>query len=263
MSDINPYQPPESRAAAATTPAGADNFIAGGRAVDAGRGWEWIASAFTLFKKQPGNWILVLIVFLVCLILITLVPVIGGLANMLLMQVFMAGIMLGCRALDNGQDLEVAHVFAGFKQNTSNLMVLGLLALAGWVVVLIPVLLIMGGGGVMAMMRGHDAMAMGIATLGLSFVLAMLVGLALSVPIYMALWFAPSLVVFHNMAPVDAMKASFTGCLKNLVPFLLYGVVLLVLCLFAVVTFGLGYLVLIPVILASIYTAYRDIFFAG
>jgi uncharacterized membrane protein len=142
-------------------------------------------------------------------------------------------------------------------------MVLGLLTLAAWVVVMIPVVLIMGGGSFMAMMRGHDAAAMGIATLGLSFLLAMLVALALSIPIYMALWFAPALVVFHDLAPVDAMKASFAACLKNLVPFLLYSVVLLVLCMIAAIPFGLGFLVLAPVILASIYTAYRDIFFAG
>jgi len=262
MSDIDSHKPPESSAANATA-AGRDNFIAAGRAVDAGRGWEWIAAGFALFKKQPGNWILVLIVLLVCLILIAVVPIIGGLSNMLLLQVFMGGIMLGCRALDRGEVLEVGHVFAGFKQNTSNLVVLGLLALAAWVVALIPALLIMGGGGFMAMMRGQEAAAMGIATLGLTFVLAMLVTAALSVPIYMAMWFAPSLVALHNLAPVEAMKASFGACLKNIIPFLVYSVILLVLCVIAAIPAGLGFLVLAPVILASIYTAYRDIFFAA
>jgi hypothetical protein len=258
MSDVNPYRPSESPAAN-TASASANNFIAGGRTVDAGRGWEWIASGFALFKKQPGNWILVLIVLLVCWILVAVVPLIGGIANMLLLQVFMGGVMLGCRALDNGQDLEVRYVFAGFKQNTSNLVVLGLLELAAWVAALIPVALIMGGGSFMAMMRGDMT---GIAALGLTFLLGMLVMLALSVPIYMALWFAPSLVVFHNLAPVEAMKASFVACLKNMMPFLLYSIVLLVLCMIAAIPALLGFLVLAPVILASIYTAYRDIFFA-
>ncbi len=31
----------------------------------------------------------------------------------------------------------------------------------------------------------------------------------------------------------------------------------------AVIPFGLGLLVVVPVVLASIYTAYRDIFFSG
>jgi uncharacterized membrane protein len=83
------------------------------------------------------------------------------------------------------------------------------------------------------------------------------------VPLYMALWFAPALIVFHRMAPVDALKASFSACLKNMVPFLIYGVILLALCVVAAIPFGLGFLVLAPVVIASIYTGYRDIFSAG
>ena len=260
MSDMNPYEPPNSGAASAAS-AAAGNFIAGGRAVEAGRGWEWIASGFELFKKQPGTWILMLIVMLVCLILIAIVPIIGGLANMLLWQIFIGGAMIGCRALDRGDALEVRHVFAGFKENTSNLVVLGLLALVAWMIVLIPALLMLGGGGFMAAMHGGGVAAF--AALGLTFVLVMLVVLALTIPIYMALWFAPALIVFHNLAAVEAMKASFAACLKNIVPFLLYSVILMVLGMVAAIPFGLGLLILFPVLVASIYTAYRDIFLAA
>lgn len=260
MSESNPYQPPVTPAAPASAPAGA--FSAEGRAVDAGRGWEWIAEGFALFKKQPGMWILILIVLVACSILISLVPVIGSLANLLLMQVFMGGVMLGCRALDNGERFDVGYVFAGFRQNTSDLVVLGLLALVGWIIAFIPALLIMGGGAFMAMMRGGGDMA-SIGALGLTFVVAILVALALLLPVYMALWFAPSLVVFNNLKPVDAMKASFLACLKNIVPFLLYGIILFVLCVVAAIPLGLGFLVLGPVAIASIYAAYRDIFVAG
>jgi hypothetical protein len=259
MGEMNPYQPPASRADT-TAAAGAGDFNAEGRAVDAGRGWEWIASGFALFKKQPGTWILILIVLVVCSVLLSLVPLVGGLANMLLLQVFMGGVMLGCRALESDEGLEVGHLFAGFKQNTSDLVVLGVLALVAWVIIAIPAVLIMGGGSFMAMMHGNVG---GLIALGLTFVLAMLVVFALSIPLYMALWFAPSLIVFHNLKPVDAMKASFFACLKNLVPFLVYGVILLALSLVAAIPFGLGFLVLVPVIAASVYTAYRDIFFAA
>jgi len=256
----NPYQPPATPAAPASAPAGA--FSAEGRAVDAGRGWEWIAEGFALFKKQPGIWILILIVLIACSVLIALVPVIGSLANLLLMQVFMGGVMLGCRALDNGESFDVGCVFAGFKQNTSDLVVLGLLALVGWIVAFIPALLIMGGGAFMAMMGGGGPMV-NIGALGLTFVFAILVALALALPVYMAVWFAPSLVVFNNLKPVDAMKASFLACLRNIVPFVLYGIILLALCVVAAIPLGLGFLVLGPVAIASIYAAYRDIFVAG
>ncbi len=262
MSEPNPYQPPAAPAApVAPASAKPGAFSAAGRAVDTGRGWEWIAEGFALFKKQPGTWILILIVLVVCSVVISLVPIIGSLANLLLMQVFVGGVMLGCRALDNGESFEVGCVFAGFKQNTSDLVVLGVLALVGWIIAFIPALLIMGGGAFMAMMQGGGHMA-NFGALGLTFVLAMLVALALALPVYMALWFAPALVVFHNLKPVDAMKASFMACLKNIVPFLLYGIILLVLCVVAAIPLGLGFLVLGPVAIASIYAGYRDIFTA-
>jgi uncharacterized membrane protein len=59
------------------------------------------------------------------------------------------------------------------------------------------------------------------------------------------------------------MKTSFYACLKNIVPFLIYGVIAVVLCLIAAIPFGLGFLVVGPVLFASIYTGYRDIFTAG
>jgi uncharacterized membrane protein len=57
------------------------------------------------------------------------------------------------------------------------------------------------------------------------------------------------------------MKASFVACLRNIVPFLVYGVILFVLAIVASIPFGLGWLVLGPVMAASLYAGYRDIFF--
>ena len=96
-----------------------------------------------------------------------------------------------------------------------------------------------------------------------SVLIALLLIAGLSLPLYMATWFAPALIVLHGLAPVAALKASFYACLRNWIPFLIYSVVLLVACLIAVIPAFLGFLVLIPVLIASVYTAYRDIFCAG
>jgi uncharacterized membrane protein len=92
------------------------------------------------------------------------------------------------------------------------------------------------------------------------FVLAFLVAMALMMPLIMAMWFAPAIVIFHDEQPLAAMKASFRGCLRNFVPFLVYGVVSFVMLLVALLPFGLGLLVAVPVIWATMYTGYRDIF---
>jgi uncharacterized membrane protein len=58
------------------------------------------------------------------------------------------------------------------------------------------------------------------------------------------------------------MKMSFSGCLKNILPFLLYGIIAMVLFILATIPIGLGLLVVVPMLTASIYTGYRDIYFS-
>lgn len=232
--------------------------MTGGRAVGAGQGWAWIADGFGLFKKAPGIWIAQVVILFVILIVLAFIPLLGTVATLLLMPVFIGGLILGCRALQGGGELELGHLFAGFeKAHLGNLILLGALTIAGWFVVMLPVIAIAGAGAVFGLMRGDAA---SVAAMGGSFMLAGLVALALSIPIYMALWFAPALVVLRGLAPVAAVKESFLGCLKNMVPFLIYGIVLLVPSIFATIPFLLGWLVLGPVVIASIYVAYRDIY---
>jgi len=38
------------------------------------------------------------------------------------MPVIVAGLMTGCRALEMNEELELAHLFSGFKQHTSQLV---------------------------------------------------------------------------------------------------------------------------------------------
>ena len=255
MSEMNPYEP--VRTSVPTPGDSAGGFSAAARSVEGGRGWSWIAAGWDLFKAQPGMWILLMIVYLVFVILVSLVPFLGPLINMLIYPVIAAGMMIGCRAVENGQPLEVAHLFAGFRQNTSNLLMLGLLTIVGWIVILVPVMLVMGGSALLTGMSSPAALG----AAGSSFLIAVLLIIALSVPLYMALWFAPALVVFHALTPTDALKTSFFACLRNIVPFLLYGVILVFFSIAATIPAALGWLVLGPVIIASIYMGYRDIFY--
>ena len=93
--------------------------------------------------------------------------------------------------------------------------------------------------------------------------LALLVFLALIVPVAMAIWFAPALIALNGMTAVDAMKLSFKACWVNIIPFLVYGLILVGLSFLALLTLGLGYLVLLPVIYITYYTSYRDVLTEG
>ena len=253
----NPYAAP--KAAVADEPVPQGEYVPGGKSVLASNGWNWIAEGWTLFKAAPGLWIGMIVVFFVIYLAAMLVPFIGPVAQYLLMPVFFGGLAAGCRAIDDGSGLQFNHLFAGFQAKFGTLVAIGALYLAGFVVVLVVVMLFTGVG-VFAVMAGggQDVAASGAAAL--SLLLAVLIAVALSIPLMMAVWFAPALAVFHELGAVEAMKQSFTGCLRNVVPFLVYSVVGLVLSILATIPLGLGWLVLGPVFAASVYTGYRDIY---
>jgi uncharacterized membrane protein len=246
----------------ATSPAAAPGGES--RTVDAGRGWNWIADGWELFKKNPGVWIVNFILFVILYMVLNFVPIVGHIATYLLGPVLMGGLMLGCRALDRGEKFEVEHLFAGFKTNTSQLVMLGVfnlvILLLIFCVAAVAVLLA-GGGAIFAAITGEGITG---ALLGGALMVFMLIGalvvVLLAIPLVMAQWFAPCLVVLRNMAATDAMVTSFNACLKNMIPFIVYGFIGLVLSVVASIPLLLGWLILIPVLIASVYTGYRDIF---
>jgi len=258
VSEPNPHSMPAAGVDAGPGVTDEHAFVPGGRALEAGRGWAWIAQGFEMFKRKAGIWILITILLGVIFIGLSLIPVVGALATWVLSPVFAGGIMLGCHALAQQGDLEVGHLFAGFRKCTGDLVVIGLLSIVAWIIVIIPVILALGVGAFFATAQG-DPQAL--AAIGPGVAIAWLLAIGLAVPVYMALWFAPALVVFREMRPIEALKQSFRGCLHNIVPFLVYGVVVLVLSIVAVIPLGLGLLVLLPVIMASVYVAFCEIFF--
>jgi len=251
MTDSNPNPAPQA-------PLG--DYQVEGRVVAAGRGWDWIVEAFALFRKQPGIWILMALALGAMFIVLGLIPLLGSFASALLFPIFAGGLMLGCKDLDRNGPFEFEYLFAGFRQKTGDLVMVGAFNLIGWVVIAFVIVTVIGGGVFMGVMRG------GMEGAGLSIVsmlIAMLLVAGMSVPLYMATWFAPVLIVLHDMSAAAALKASFFACLRNWLPFLVYGLVLMAASMIAAIPFGLGFLVLVPVLVASIYTAYRDIFCAG
>src|SRR5438045_4210958 len=73
----------------------------------------------------------------------------------------------------------------------------------------------------------------------LSIALGGLTALALLLPLMAAYWFAPVLVVMHDLPPLEAMKASFFACFANFIPFLVYSILMIPLFILAAIPFGL------------------------
>jgi hypothetical protein len=230
------------------------------RGVDAGRGLSWWTEAWPLFTRAAGMWIVLTIILLLLFIVVGMIPLLGGLALSLAAPVFAGGLLLAARKVDSGGALELGDLFSGFRRKPGPLLALGALLLAASIVIG-AIVGLLGLGAMMGIFVGGAQQSPGtmMAAFG-SGMLALLVMLALSLLLAMALWFAPALVVLRDASPVAALKASFSACLKNIVPMLLYGVLYIVAAIVASIPFGLGWIVLLPVLVLTVYTSYRDVF---
>ncbi len=235
--------------------------------VPAGHGWSWIVRGFWHFKTNPLAWILAVIILMGITIVLSLIPLVGALVPSLLGAVFTGGLMLGAQTQDKGGDFRVDHLFAGFKENFGQLLLVGVLYLVGVILISLLIFGLMLGSMIplmaeldpTALQGQHPAAA--IAALGPMGLIGILVGTLLFIPLLMSFMFAPALVMLDGLGATDAMKLSFSGCLKNILPFLIYGIAGVVLLILGVIPLGLGLLVVWPTLTAAIYVAYRDIYF--
>jgi hypothetical protein len=170
--------------------------------------------------------------------------------------------MLGCKDMEQGKPIELKHLFIAFRTNPAPLITIGGIYLIGQILIIGLVMLI-GGSQMTDMLlygkRVDESELMGVMS---NMLTSSLIALTLSIPLMMASWFSPLLVVFHNVPPIVAMQRSFFACLKNFIPFQLYGVTLIVLTALSLMPYGLGLVILIPTIFTSIYVSYKDIFLA-
>ena len=230
------------------------------RQTSAKQGWQWIVNGLYLFFKAPLAWVLLCFVLLLIAATLALIPMVGQFFFTLLSPLFLAGLMIGCRALERGEKLEIAYLFAGFRKNPVPLITVGGIYLVGQVLIL-GVAIMLGGGTLMELLingkRVDENELRGVMSGGLT---AVMVALGLSIPLMMAAWFAPLLVAFKDMPAVAAMKLSFLACIKNIIPLQLYTITMVVLAVIAAMPYGLGFFLLVPVLFASLYASYEDIF---
>jgi len=228
------------------------------REVDAGACFDWLRQGWAMFLANPGVWIGCSVLLLIILMAISIVPFFGQVAAHLLVPLFGAGMVQVCRHLsEDDKTAEISDLFAGFRHNAGQLIMVGVFFAAGvFGLAFIAFLLISGGvlGGVVTGRVGGVGIAFG------GIMLAGLLVMVLSVPVIMATWFAPALVFFHDMQPAAGWRAGFDAGAKNWLAMVIFGVFLVVALFFAMLPLGLGLLLLLPVFSGAVYASYRDIF---
>lgn len=168
-----------------------------------------------------------------------LLQVLGIMIGALVFPMFYAGFLHGARALDQGGELYIGHVFRGFTRASRilPLLFLGLLPLS------------------------FELITLGIFDALLGAILpALMVVAPLGIMTFVALLFSCPLVMFVGVRPIPAIKSSYKACGKNLAPLLVIVVFLMLLAVGSVITLGLGLFVAMPLSCCTLYLSYMSIY---
>lgn len=270
---VNPYHPPSSEPSASFHSQDDLQFSVPAATVDAGRGVAWISEGWALFKRAPWLWMAALLIFWGVQIVLSLLPVIGSMASMLLGPLFAVGMLAFAHGIARGEPADLGRLFVGLRHKMAALVALavlnGVLVLAALAIGCIAVMVMVGSSGLLSSLLGaadaeqamHIVTELAMAASGLlAILMGALVMVALMTLLAAAFWFAPGLIFFADLGVVEAMQQSFVACMRNWLPFLVYSILGLGVLMLGAMALGIGLLVALPVLMASYYVSFRDVF---
>lgn len=235
------------------------------RTVSIERGAAWYAEGWRLFTKSPGLLIGMTVVMMLIVLLLNFIPFLGWLISMIAVIMLPAGLYVTLDHLHKNEPVNFNLLFAGFGELFKPMLILALIFAGAEIVISLVIALVVGGGMMGAammggMMSGGEPSPEAMANMLQAGVTALALAMILALPLFMAYTFAVPLVCFSKREPVSALKESFFAVAENWAPFIVFGLIYIVLAIAASIPFMLGWLVLLPVMLAAGYAAYRDVF---
>ncbi|MBU0655804.1 MAG: hypothetical protein KJ914_11855 [Gammaproteobacteria bacterium] len=227
------------------------------------RCFAWLGAGWYAFKSNLGAWLALSIIFLLFQMLLGMLPFVGIFLIAFFMPFLLTGLLVTAHKSLVGSLAQVEDALLGFNdlRFRKPLLILGVAATAGTLLVFIALFPLTGEIlKALYMPQSNAQVAEVLASMaeGSPFGLMLQTGVILVV--MMAFFYATPLVVFENQEPLDAITTSLLACLKNIVPLALFTGMVLVLGVLASLMFGLGYLVLLPILAGATYASFRDVF---
>jgi uncharacterized membrane protein len=231
------------------------------RSVEFGRGAAWFGEGWRIFLANPGLWIVYVIVLVVISVVLSLVPILGQIALNLVLPALCGGFIFAAHELAQGRKASFEQLFIGLSDDKlrNPLLVLGAMLVGVQIAFFVLGFVFVGSSMGMASMSqiASPEMMMG---MGVGMLAMMLIFALLGMVVGLAFFYAVPLVTLDRVAPLAAVKSSVATCFANLLPLLLFGIIYVVLAIIAMIPFGLGLLVFVPVAFGAAYASYRDVY---
>ena len=240
----------------------------------AARGVFWLTAGFALYRRSPPLLTLLTLGYLLVVVAFGQIPLLGPFLLPLLLPALTALVANGCRVLDLAQERAqpmAQALTSGLLEQRGPLLRLGALHLLGTLIVL----------AIDVLIEGSDWSVldpgMNKETVGLAHMLRLML---VASPLLLAFWFAPLLTAWDKMPAAKSLFFSFIASWRNWRAFLAYGLAAMLVGVFLpgllliiasllskvlgdIVSMALRMLLVLvfaPVLMASVYLSYRDVF---
>lgn len=194
--------------------------------VPARTGLIWATAGMKTFFRQPLAMAGLFFIFMVVMSILSLVPLLGNVLALMLLPAATLGLMAATQQADAGKFPMPTVMLSAFRSGPDKLrsmVVLGAIYAAGFLLVLGLCALVDGGKFARLYLMGE-----GLSPETLQdghFEAAVLLAMALYVPLSLLFWHAPALVHWHGVSPLKSLFFSMVACLRNFGAFLVYGLV--------------------------------------
>lgn len=269
---VNPYDSPDAELQTESQKNDGREYC-GVKKIKGGEGFDFFSDAWNIYTAAPVLWV-AMNISMVLLVLpfvfaiaylpvdLPLLDTITNIVGSMLATPLMAGLCIAAHNVRNGDELMFVDLFAGLRVHFDRLIGLGLLIALLYAFFDHLLVLIVGGTDMFLASLGLSETEYSLTMSGNTFdytvvnVLVMIANLIIT----LAYWFAVPLIALEGQGVFQAVSNGVKGFMKNIWPIFLYGLATLVLILAAIIPFGLGLLILFPVMHITTYTAYVRIF---
>jgi len=181
------------------------------------QGVRWIREGLGLVRRALLPLSMLTLAYLFALMVLTLIPVIGPAAPLIVVPSLSVGLMVAVRDADRGKNPQLITLLAGLRDyggaTRNRLLVLGLVNAATTLLALAAAA--SADDGTLMKIATGAAEASDLEQLGSEVLWASAIFMALYLPAQMALWFAPVFVSWHRLGIGQSLFFSFFTVWRN------------------------------------------------
>ena len=192
--------------------------------VPARMGIQWVKLGILTFLKQPLALAGLFFMFMAVMSVLSIVPLLGSALALALLPGTTLGLMAATQEATKGKFPMPTILISAFrvgKKQLRAMLVLGAIYALGFLLVM-GISALIDGGALARMYLVGGSITRDMVTTP-EFQTAMLVTMALYLPLSLLFWHAPALVHWHGVPPLKSLFFSGVACLRNFWAFTVFG----------------------------------------